>query len=363
MSRHLRAFNGQPWWAETPHRWLALREAERADADAVDLLGSGDLVVSLSGGADSSATYLHLKEQGFLDAWEAAGGRVFRVFMDTGWELSETYRYLDELERVVGRIHRIATWVPGPGEAPPVGFDHLEPVWKTPGKVMDGDRWAMAKLIETRIGRYCPMVRLILQWGKVPTSVRKWCTADLKQRPVQGFLAGLDNPVNVLGVRAEESAKRSRQPAFEWSDDFDAWIWRPIKWWSKADRVAIHARFGLAPNPLYLQGQGAGRVGCRVCVNSGKEDLLWIEEFHPETIEILDEVEMMLKDLPTAREAAGAGAPMWFSLSRNNEDWAVPVREAVRWAHTGRGGRQAMLFRPRQDPGCSAWGLCEVPER
>lgn len=351
------------WWLEEPHRWMARREAERAYADMVDLIGAGDVCISLSGGADSTATYLHLKEEGFLDAVEATGGRVFRVFMDTGWELEETYRYLDELELVVGKIHRIATWVPGPGEERPTGYDHLEPVWKTPGKVMDGDRWALARVIETRLGRYCPMVRLILQWGKVPTSVRKWCTADLKQRPVQGFLAGLDDPLNIIGVRAEESDKRAQQPAFEWSDDFDAWIVRPIKWWTKADRIAIHNRFGLTPNPLYLQGQGAGRVGCRVCVNSGKDDILWIEEFHPFTIELLALLEAMLADLPTPREAAGAGSPRWFTLSRNGKDWIVPVQQAVFWAHTTRGGRQAFLFRPRQDPGCSAWGLCEVPDR
>ena len=98
----------------------------------IEAISSGaDLSVSLSGGKDSTATYLHLLESGTLDAVERAGGKVYRVFADTGWELPATYAYLDELQKRFGKIHRVATWVPGPNEAPPVGYDQLEPIWKT----------------------------------------------------------------------------------------------------------------------------------------------------------------------------------------------------------------------------------------
>jgi 3'-phosphoadenosine 5'-phosphosulfate sulfotransferase (PAPS reductase)/FAD synthetase len=78
-----------------------------------------DLVVSLSGGKDSTATYLHLLEQGVFDKVEQAGGQVRRVFADTGWELDETYAYLDVLADRFGPIDRVALWVPGHDEAPP----------------------------------------------------------------------------------------------------------------------------------------------------------------------------------------------------------------------------------------------------
>lgn len=351
---------GAKWWLEPPHRWLANREAERAASDALVHLGQGDLVYSLSGGGDSTATYLYGLESGLNDAWEKAGGTVRRVFMDTGWETEETYDYIDRLEDAFGAVDRITTWVPGPNEAPPAGYALLENVWKAPGKTMEADRHALALLFEARLGRYCPMIRLILHWGKFPTSVRKWCTADLKLRPVIAYLAALDNPVNIIGVRAEESAKRAAQPAWEWAEDYDAWIWRPIKWWSKQDRIDIHTRFGWRPNPLYLRGTGARRVGCRVCVNSGKEDILWIEEEIPDSLGILADLEDVLSTLETPRELPGAGSPRWFTLSRDNEDWMVSVAEAVTWAHTERGGRQMSLFKPHKDPGCSAWGLCEV---
>jgi len=360
------------WHAEPAHRWLAERERERADSDAVAKMGPRDLVFSLSGGADSSSVYMHLVESGFCEAWEHAGGRILRIFMDTGWELPETYAYLNRLESHFGKIHRLATWVPGPGEAKPDGYDFMECVWATPGKTMDGDRWAMAKVIETRLGHYSPMVRLILQWGKVPSSVRRWCTADLKMRPSTGFLKTCDDPVSVLGIRAEESHKRAKQPAWEWADDFDAWIYRPIKWWTKADRVAIHQRFGVAPNPLYLEGEGAGRVGCGPCVNSGKDDVRWLAKYHPLALEILAEIETCLAEIETPRERKmmergprdddpeWGHSPRWFTLSLNGKEWQVPVETAVFWAHTAPGGRQSMLFRPPEEPGCSVWGLCDA---
>lgn len=341
------------------------KEAAGALTSVRARMGSGDLLVSLSGGADSTATYLHLLETGLLDDWERAGGRVLRAFMDTGWELPETYAYLDTLEARLGKIHRLATWVPGPGEAPPEKYDFMAPIWQTArggnGGAMDADRFALARVFEARLGHYSPMVRLILQWGKVPTSVRRWCTADLKAKPVTAFLATLNDPVNVIGIRAEESAPRAKAPAWAWSDDYDCWVWRPIKWWTKADRVAVHQRHGLAPNPLYLEGEGAGRVGCGVCVHSGKRDLRWLAGHHRTFLEILGDLETALGGLDTAAKRAGAEAPYWFTLATSGEQTGVPLATAIEWAHTERGGRQFPMFRQSADPGCSAWGLCEVP--
>ena len=53
------------------------------------------IVVSVSGGKDSTAMCLHLFEQGYDK------DDFVRVFADTGWESEETYRYLKEIERVV----------------------------------------------------------------------------------------------------------------------------------------------------------------------------------------------------------------------------------------------------------------------
>jgi 3'-phosphoadenosine 5'-phosphosulfate sulfotransferase (PAPS reductase)/FAD synthetase len=77
--------------------------------------------------------------------------------------------------------------------------------------------------------------------------------------------------VNAVGVRAAESAARARMPEWEFWDEMDAEIWRPLLAWSETDVIDMHRRHGLPPNPLYLQG--ARRVGCFPCIHATKSDL------------------------------------------------------------------------------------------
>lgn len=318
----------------------------------------GDLVVSLSGGKDSTATYLHLLESGTLDRVVAKGGLVRRVFADTGWELPATYDYLTDLEARFGPIDRVATWVPGPNEEPPAGFHTLAPIWVTPRGGVDGlmhaDRYAFARIIEARLGHYSPLVRLMMEWRKVPTGVRRWCTDDTKKRPIVAYLKQCSDPLNAIGVRAEESPKRALQPAIEWSDDYDAVVWRPIHSWLKADVINIHARHGLAPNPLYLQGDGAGRVGCGPCVYSGDDDLRWLAAHHPGRISILRDIEQILADMNDDRLAKVC----WFHVSKNGKAHPIDVDYAVKLASDDLNGDAPLLFAATRSPGCEDWGLC-----
>lgn len=332
-----------------------------AEAVIYDQLDKGaDLVVSMSGGKDSTATYLHLLEQGVLDRVERAGGTVRRVFADTGWELDETYAYLDVLSARFGPIDRVALWVPGPNEDPPHGYSLLTPAWKTDkggdGGFMHADRWAYAKLIESRLGHYSPLIRLMMQWRKVPTSPRRWCTEDTKKRPIVDYLAECNNPVNAIGVRAEESKKRSKMSVADWSDGHDAYVWRPIFRLTKSDVIALHTRHSLAPNPLYLQGSGAGRVGCGPCVYSGPSDIRWLAAEHPERLEILSEIETLLHELNPPRMEAGHAPPRWFYARRQGEDVPISVPEAVLLSSDDYGGAQQPLLMVERSPGCQEWG-------
>lgn len=355
------------------------------------------LVVSMSGGKDSTATYLHLLESGVIERHLAAGGDVRRVFLDTGWELDETYAYLDELETRFGRIERAALWVPGPGEAPPSGYDHLEPLWATLGKAMAADRWALAKVFEARMGRYSPMVRLLLHKAVFASSQRRFCTDETKRRVVRGYLERLDDPVNALGLRAEESEARARLAEVEFATDWDVWLWRPILRWSRQDVIDIHLRHGLAPNPLYLQGSGAGRVGCGPCVHTGRQDMRWLLQNHPGRLDLLADLEDTIGamgDAPHVR--SGWGKPGWFQrpsrrtlhlpagpdptwdpeIDGGEEAPWLPERDEVRivqgcvsvaeyaaWALAEpRKGGQVAMFPNHEPPGCSIWGLCEAPQ-
>ena len=59
------------------------------------------LVVSVSGGKDSVAVCLHLRDLGY------SSSDFDRVFLDTGWEDAASYEYLDSLESKIGKIDRI----------------------------------------------------------------------------------------------------------------------------------------------------------------------------------------------------------------------------------------------------------------
>jgi 3'-phosphoadenosine 5'-phosphosulfate sulfotransferase (PAPS reductase)/FAD synthetase len=54
------------------------------------MLRDRPIIASVSGGKDSTAMALWLREQ---------GQAFFPVFMDTGWEHADTYAYLDSLRQ------------------------------------------------------------------------------------------------------------------------------------------------------------------------------------------------------------------------------------------------------------------------
>lgn len=89
----------------------------------------------------------------------------------------------------------------------------------------------------------------------------------------------------------------------------------------------------------------------------------WLATHHPERIALVEEVERVFGEMETPRSLSGAGQPHWFILNKISdtgvEETAVPVREAVEWAQTARGGRQMVFWRPPSE-GCAEWGLCEA---
>lgn len=135
----------------------------------------GDIIVaSVSGGKDSAALSLWLKEQGYEHR---------RVFADTGWEHRSTYDYLDgELTRALGPIDRVRSTIGG-------------------------------------------MADLIRKKGMFPQRLRRYCTQELKTRPLAKYIARMQDEhgevVNAVGIRAEESASRALDVPVEYMKDYD----------------------------------------------------------------------------------------------------------------------------------------------
>ena len=68
-----------------------------------DIIGDRPLIVSVSGGKDSTAMALWLIDQGLQD-------RCTFVFADTKWEHPDLYTYMAEtLEPKIGQIHRVTS--------------------------------------------------------------------------------------------------------------------------------------------------------------------------------------------------------------------------------------------------------------
>lgn len=289
-----------------------------------ELLAGRVVVASVSGGKDSAAMSLWLTENGIEHK---------RVFADTGWEHALTYEYLR-----------------GPLTA------KLGPIDEVVGK--DGG-----------------MANLVVRKGMFPSRTRRFCTSELKVKPLAAYMKALGAPVaSAVGIRAAESEARAKQPEWEPADDIygtDTLVWRPLLRWTEQDVIDIHTRHGLPPNPLYLKG--ASRVGCWPCIFARKKELVFIADHDPERVKLIRELETRAQITAMERYAAagetfeslGYNPPTFFQAagalrSEGKDGRMVPIDEVIRWARTARGGKQFELFAPQQEEGCVRWGLCEA---
>lgn len=234
-------------------------------------------IVSVSGGKDSTATYLLAMES----------GRPFRaVFADTGNEHEWTYDYVRTLHLKTGgpQVEEVRADFT-------VDFARKREyvLNKWPGKgVPDDVVQRAAKVLEKTSGN--PYLDLCMWKGRFPSRMAQFCTEELKTMPIidQVILPAMRNgPVlQWLGIRADESANRAKQPRFN-RHDSGSYLWRPIFAWTVSDVWAMHEKHGLKRNPLYLNGMG--RVGCMPCINCNAGEFAAISSRFPEHLKRIEE--------------------------------------------------------------------------
>jgi len=262
-------------------------------------LNGREVVLSLSGGKDSTAMALWFAQSNISHR---------RVFIDTGWEHPATKEYLLEyLQPKIGPI-----------------------------EVLHSPEGGMKNLIRT--------MKLF------PKKSRRFCTGKIKMLPMRIYLE--EQPyelVNAVGVRADESKKRSTYGEWEYSSALQADVWRPILSWSLQQVIDIHQQFEVRPNPLYLMG--SKRVGCWPCIFSSKAEVRLLAEEDPDRIQEIYEFE---KEINTLRRSENIEAKLvsWFSVGGR----ALPIKDAVRWAF-GKGNKEILLANDRE-VGCMRWGMC-----
>tara|TARA_R110000803_G_C11966355_1_gene319286 strand:- start:203 stop:1066 length:864 start_codon:yes stop_codon:yes gene_type:complete len=279
-----------------------------------------EIIVSVSGGKDSTAMCLNLLEKGYLKS------DFRRVFADTGWEDKSTYDYLDELEKTIGKIERIKKDMP-------IKEEYREYIEE----------------FEKRLGWESPFIRRIINTQFFPKGFAKWCTVELKIQPFKEFFENLGGDyVNLVGIRKEESKRRSGMEEWEWGKFFDCWTHRPLINWTIKNVIDIHHRFNLAPNSLYLNG--SNRVGCYPCIFVSKKEIKAISE---DRILLIRDLEKLCTKLWNDR--TGNNDTRTFFKPRNGS--IMTVTDVYEWSKTTRGGKQFELF-SSEERSCVKWGMC-----
>lgn len=192
-------------------------------------------ICGVSGGKDSSALAVHLQRtRPELD--------LEYFFCDTGAELPETYEYLGKLEVVLGKpIERLNAERP---------FEH-----------------------------YFAMRR-----GMLPSPQIRWCTVDMKIKPLERWI-GEDDCVSYVAIRSDEanrkgyvSTKPNIRAEFPFKDDGIVY--------DDVLRILDEAGIGI---PSYYEWRT--RSGCYFCFYQRKSEWVGLGERHPELYERAKQIE------------------------------------------------------------------------
>jgi 3'-phosphoadenosine 5'-phosphosulfate sulfotransferase (PAPS reductase)/FAD synthetase len=200
-------------------------------------------LLGLSGGKDSSALALYVKE-----TRPDLGVEYF--FTDTGYELPETNAFIDQLEAKLGHIHRLNA--------------------KSLNGIEGRGKLEFSSLLKKN-GNYLPSQR------------DRWCTVQLKLKPfekwVDGFISDGYKIMNYVGIRADEpnrsgfmTIEKPIETVMPFREDGIV----------KSDIVNILRRNGL-DLPGYYKWRS--RSGCTFCFYQQKIEWLKLMEHHPQLFE------------------------------------------------------------------------------
>lgn len=296
-------------------------------------------VCSVSGGKDSTVLYCLMVEY--------FGQDFIPIFADTGHEHPVTINYVKNLHVMAGGPKvQIVSANFGPQLHKKRRRLEIESVTKdTVAEVREA--WRQSQRIKKSGFTFLDMC---LWKGRAPSTKAQFCTEHLKLWPIKFFLLKYFSDfqwVMYTGIRAGESARRSRMVPFSWNDFFDCDSVLPLLYNSEQDQWEYLESKGVPPNPLYALGYG--RVGCFPCIHANKTELSLLPDW------AWDRLDQYEQHLQRSWFPAGIlpGAP---------EVYIPKIAEVREWCRTSHGGRQYNMFRnaPEDAPSCmTGWIACE----
>ena len=272
-------------------------------------------VLGVSGGKDSTAMILEL-----LYERKTPIEKLEFVFLDTEWESEITYKYIRYLQNTLK-----------------INIKKLQANY-----IIKEEHKEVYEEIVNILGKESNMVKQLLNQRMFPSGYAQWCTKQLKIRPLKDYFETIDfEPINTIGIRREESKRRSEMTEYEYSDYLDSWVYRPILDMKIEQVIALHHKYSIIPNELYIKGNQQ-RVGCYPCIRSNKKELAnFNDEKIIKVIEILEEY-----------ISNQLGKSCTFFKGKN-------IKEVLEWSRTTWGGRQFFLFNTNA-PECEKWGMCGI---
>ncbi|MEU7802674.1 phosphoadenosine phosphosulfate reductase family protein [Micromonospora arborensis] len=170
-----------------------------------------------------------------------------------------------------------------------------------------------------------------LRHGKWPGPTTRWCTSDLKRNPTEKLIRRLSSEVlarepgrttpvrvlNCLGMRAQESARRAKQPPLSIDTRLSCGTrevtrWLPVHDWTTEQVFAAGDTAGVERHVAYSKGQS--RASCVLCILLKRDELVRAAQANPLLAQCYAVVEKAIGhqfrlNAPMADILAEAGVP------------------------------------------------------
>ena len=136
--------------------------------------------------------------------------------------------------------------------------------------------------------------------GMWPSNSTRFCTSELKTGPIMREAGrimrerGSTRAINCLGIRAEESPARAKALPWKFNKRFSSsrrtfWNYNPIFQLKEAEVFAAIKAAGQTPHWAY--GAGMQRLSCSFCVLAGQSDLRTAAKLRPDLLQIYLDLE------------------------------------------------------------------------